>query len=130
MAEEFTFAEIDIHVGSRLKARRKQSGCTLEKLAQAAGVTFQQIQKYEKGSNRISASRLYRMAYVLNVPVAYFFEDLNGPVGETIKCISDMSVDDGEAQRLMSAYGKIENPELRLDVLRFIKALSTSERGS
>jgi transcriptional regulator with XRE-family HTH domain len=66
---------VDLHVGKRLALRRTIAGLTQDKLAQAIGVTFQQIQKYERGANRVSASRLYGIARVLQVPVGYFFED-------------------------------------------------------
>jgi transcriptional regulator with XRE-family HTH domain len=64
---------IDIHVGSRLRMRRLMLGMSQEKLAQAFGLTFQQVQKYEKGMNRISASRLQQAAHILDVPVPFFF---------------------------------------------------------
>lgn len=67
---------IDVHVGQRLRARRVMLGLSQEKLAEALGLTFQQIQKYERGSNRISASRLYHLSRVVDAPVSFFFEDL------------------------------------------------------
>lgn len=67
---------IDIHVGHRLRLRRTMLGMSQEKLAAGLGLTFQQVQKYERGLNRIVASRLYRMGQVLDVPVSYFFEGL------------------------------------------------------
>src|ERR1700694_4083141 len=65
---------IDIHVGSRVRMRRLMLGMSQTKLADALGLTFQQVQKYEKGTNRTGASRLYHMAHILQVPVAFFFE--------------------------------------------------------
>ena len=67
---------IDVHVGSRVRMRRMLVGLSQEKLGERLGLTFQQVQKYEKGSNRVSASRLYQMAQILGVPVQFFFEDL------------------------------------------------------
>jgi len=67
---------IDSHVGSRVRLRRTLLGMSQEKLGQAVGITFQQIQKYERGLNRIGSSRLFQFAQVLGVPVAYFFENL------------------------------------------------------
>lgn len=67
---------IDIHVGKRLKLRRIEMGLSQEKLAKSLQMTFQQIQKYEKGVNRVSAGKLYELAVVLAVPVEYFFEEL------------------------------------------------------
>jgi transcriptional regulator with XRE-family HTH domain len=70
---------IDQHVGRRVRVRRKLASLSQQQLAQALGLTFQQVQKYEKGSNRISASKLYQIAKLLAVPVAYFFEGLEAP---------------------------------------------------
>lgn len=69
---------IDVHVGRRLKARRRLLGLTQERLAKAVDIRFQQIQKYESGVNRISASRLWTLAKALDVSVAYFFDGMNG----------------------------------------------------
>jgi len=69
---------IDVHVGSRIRMRRQIVSMSQEKLGEMLGITFQQVQKYEKGSNRISASRLYYASKILGVPVQAFFEDLPG----------------------------------------------------
>jgi len=69
---------IDVHVGNRIRVRRQLIGMSQEKLGELLGITFQQVQKYEKGSNRISASRLYYAAKTLGVPVQFFFDDLPG----------------------------------------------------
>lgn len=69
---------IDAHVGSRIRMRRQFVGMSQEKLGELLGITFQQVQKYEKGSNRISASRLYFTAKILGVPVQFFFDELPG----------------------------------------------------
>lgn len=68
--------EVDVHVGSKVRIRRKVLGMSQEKLGEALGVTFQQVQKYERGANRIGASRLWKLHLVLNVPTAFFFEGL------------------------------------------------------
>ena len=70
---------VDIHVGGRVRLRRRMLGLSQERLAGALGLTFQQVQKYERGSNRISASKLYEIARFLSAPVAYFFEGLSDP---------------------------------------------------
>jgi transcriptional regulator with XRE-family HTH domain len=67
---------VDLHIGQRLRMRRKLAGLSQEQLAERLGITFQQVQKYEKGTNRISASRLFAAARLLSVPVSYFFEGL------------------------------------------------------
>ena len=74
---------IDVHVGSRIRMRRQIVSMSQEKLGDLLGITFQQVQKYEKGSNRISASRLYYAAKILGVPVQAFFEDLPGSENDT-----------------------------------------------
>ena len=72
---------IDIHVGNRLRARRMLLGISQEKLGEAVELTFQQVQKYERGANRIGASRLYEFARILDVPVSYFFENMPKDIG-------------------------------------------------
>ena len=74
---------VDVHVGARVRMRRTLMGLSQEKLGEAIGLTFQQIQKYERGSNRISASRLFQFSQILNVPVPFFFEDMTEEVKET-----------------------------------------------
>lgn len=69
---------VDVHVGNRIRMRRQFIGMSQEKLGELLGITFQQVQKYEKGSNRISASRLYYTAKTLGVPVQFFFDELPG----------------------------------------------------
>ena len=78
MAEKKKPNPIDVHVGSRVRLRRTMLGISQEKLGEHLGITFQQIQKYEKGANRIGASRLQEIARVLDTPVAFFFEDAPG----------------------------------------------------
>lgn len=69
---------VDVFVGQKLKARRTLMGVTQEYMAESTGITFQQVQKYEKGRNRLSASRLFQFARLLDVPIAYFFEGFSG----------------------------------------------------
>src|SRR5437899_668362 len=71
---------IDVHVGSRIRLRRTLLGMSQEKLGEAIGLTFQQVQKYERGANRVGSSRLFDLARVLDVPVSYFFEDMEASV--------------------------------------------------
>ncbi|HZZ89543.1 MAG TPA: helix-turn-helix domain-containing protein [Caulobacteraceae bacterium] len=70
---------VDLHVGARIRLRRRMQGVSQEKLADALGLTFQQVQKYERGANRVSASKLYEIAAALKAPVAYFFDGLADP---------------------------------------------------
>ena len=73
---------IDVHVGARVKMRRTLLGMSQEKLGEAIGLTFQQVQKYERGLNRISASRLFDIGKVLEVPISFFFEEMDDQVAE------------------------------------------------
>src|SRR6201991_3320337 len=110
---------IDKHVGSRVRMRRMMLGMSQEKLGAALGLTFQQVQKYEKGSNRIGASRLQQIAHILQVPVAFFFEGAPAPEGgpqgfaeEPSEYVqSTLSTSDGLA--LVKAFSNIQNPKLR-----------------
>src|SRR5260370_14175926 len=73
---------VDLHVGARVGLRRRMQGVSQEKLADALGLTFQQVQKYERGANRVSASKLYEIATALHAPVSYFFDGLADPARE------------------------------------------------
>lgn len=73
---------VDLHVGARIRMRRRLQGVSQERLAEALGLTFQQVQKYERGANRVSASKLYEISAVLKAPVAYFFEGLADPAAD------------------------------------------------
>jgi transcriptional regulator with XRE-family HTH domain len=94
---------IDVHVGSRIRMRRQLISMSQEKLGELLGITFQQVQKYEKGSNRISASRLFYTAKILGVPIQSFFEDLPGsPEGEGFK---EGKEEDNVMSSLMNSEG-------------------------
>jgi transcriptional regulator with XRE-family HTH domain len=85
--------EIDIHLGKRMRRRRRLLGLTQQQLADACGVRFQQIQKYECGANRVSAARLWRIAGALDVPVGYFFEGLaDDPSGTPDQAVEESGV--------------------------------------
>ena len=73
---------IDVHVGSRIRLRRTLLGLSQERLAEAIGLTFQQVQKYERGANRVGSSRLFDLSRVLDVPIAYFFDEMPSNVQE------------------------------------------------
>lgn len=108
---------VDVHVGKRIRHRRWMSGTTQQQLAENVGIKFQQIQKYETGMNRVSASRLWDIAQVLGVPVSFFFEGLDAqPEGESAN--TDMPGDiltDKEALELLRSYYAIpENQRRRL----------------
>ncbi len=125
---------IDIHVGSRVRLRRMMLGMSQEKLGEHLGITFQQIQKYEKGTNRIGASRLQHIATTLKVPVAFFFEDAPGSPEEiegfgesrpTSYVVDFLSSSEGLA--LNKAFVRIENGKVRKRVVDLVRALSGEE---
>jgi transcriptional regulator with XRE-family HTH domain len=119
---------VDVHVGSRVRMQRMLIGMSQEKLGEALGLTFQQVQKYEKGANRIGASRLYEIGAVLGVPIEYFFEGLengslqggeeSGRVGVDLSLLST-----AEGIQLNSAFFSISDPKLRRRLLELIRVL-------
>jgi transcriptional regulator with XRE-family HTH domain len=122
---------IDIHVGSRIRLRRTMLGMSQEKLGESLGITFQQIQKYEKGTNRVGASRLQNISNILNVPVSFFFEDAPGEHsagGGGMEASSSNYVVDflssSEGLQLNRAFVKISDPKVRRKVVELVKALA------
>ncbi len=125
---------VDIHVGQRLKVRRSLLGLSQDKLAKAIGLTFQQIQKYEQGSNRISAGRLYQFSKILKVPIPYFYENFisNNNANEIMGLsdneqdtfISDDVFNNKETLELIRAYYAIKDVDLRKDTIKFIKSVA------
>ncbi len=124
---------IDIHVGSRIRLRRTMLGMSQEKLGESLGITFQQIQKYEKGTNRVGASRLQNISSILNVPVSFFFEDAPGdvPVSGGLQENSSSYVVDflssSEGIQLNRAFVKIGDVKVRRKVIDLVKALASEE---
>lgn len=126
---------IDVHVGSRIRMRRNMLGMSQEKLGESLGVTFQQIQKYEKGTNRVGASRLQAIASTLEAPAAFFFE--NAPVensGPSGGFAEDASADplmdfysSQEGIQLNRAFVKIDDPKVRRRILDLVKSLATDD---
>ena len=117
---------IDVQVGSRVRLRRTLLGLNQTQLGERLGLTFQQIQKYERGVNRISASRLYQMSHILDVPVSSFFDDLD-------EGASAWSPDDillkRETLEFVRAYYRIGNPALRKRMFEMTKAMASLARG-
>jgi transcriptional regulator with XRE-family HTH domain len=113
---------IDQHVGERIRLRRAELGLTQEQLAEALEVSYQQIQKYETGANRISASRIFQMARRLDVELGYFFEGL--PVEERAE---QPPLEHGGRQRsaieLVRKFAQIEDPQVRAAVAGLVKAI-------
>jgi transcriptional regulator with XRE-family HTH domain len=125
---------IDIHVGARVRLRRNMLGLSQEKLGEAIGLTFQQVQKYERGANRIGASRLHDLSQVLDVPVSFFFDDMDPvrapaiPAGCTEAGAEAFDADPlrkRETIDLVSAYYRIEDPMVRRRLFDLAKALSS-----
>ncbi len=113
---------IDLHLGRRLRRRRKLLGLTQQELAAACGVRFQQIQKYECAANRMSAARLWQLAEILRTPVGYFYEGLGGAIEAESREESDL-LTRKETQELIRAYYRLgERPRRRL--LDLAKAMS------
>jgi transcriptional regulator with XRE-family HTH domain len=125
---------IDKHVGSRVRMRRMMLGMSQEKLGDALGLTFQQVQKYEKGTNRIGASRLQQISQILQVPVAFFFEgapdvpNANWPEGGMGEAPSPTYVSDflatSDGLALTKAFMKIEDAKLRRRIVDLVEQIA------
>ncbi len=132
---------VDVHVGARLRVRRTLLGMSQTTLGDAIGLTFQQVQKYERGSNRISASRLFDMSLILDVPIEYFFDDM-----PTAVAASSPAQGGGRAKKppshepdpmakretleLVRAHYKISDPEIRKRLFELAKALGAAASRS
>ncbi len=125
---------VDVHVGARLRQHRTLLGMTQTDLGDALGMSFQQVQKYERGANRISASRLFDLARVLDVPIEYFFEDMPAEVGasspakESGRSEEPVSYEPNpmakrETLELVRAYYKIEDADVRKRLYELAKTL-------
>lgn len=135
---------VDKHVGKRLRVRRSLLGLSQEKLAEQVGVTFQQIQKYERGTNRVSSSRLFQFSKILGVPVDYFFDEMDKNLeqhgGAALGFADNPQESFGGAEeesndimqrketiKLVRAYYNISDKSARQDILRLMKTLAKSE---
>ena len=129
---------IDVHVGNRVRMRRMLIGMSQEKLGERLGLTFQQVQKYEKGSNRVSASRLYQMAQILGVPVQFFFEDISEIPSQQSAVASGSSesgeimdfLNSSEGVQLNRAFNEIANSNVRRRVVDLLKSIAGDEAES
>ena len=124
--------EIDINVGARIRLRRNLLGLSQSRLAESLGVTFQQVQKYEKGINRVGASRLQAIATVFDVPVSFFFEDSAFPeaAGRPVENDFTQFLETPEAIALNTAFAKIEDSEVRRKVLSLVKSIASQDVSS
>ena len=122
---------IDVHVGGRIRLRRNMLGMSQEKLGENLGITFQQIQKYEKGTNRVGASRLQAISSILEVPVAFFFEDAPGGGGglaeesQTTYVVDFLSSTEG--LQLNRAFVRIGDPKVRRKIIELVKTLADED---
>ncbi len=124
----------DIHVGKRLRLRRTILGLSQDAIGTAIGVTFQQIQKYERGINRIGSSRLHDFSRILNVPVSYFFDEMEKPANASAQAagvaedaapaFEHEKMSSRETLELMRAYYRISDPRVRKKVFDLIKSLA------
>ena len=131
---------LDVHVGKRIRMRRSLLGVSQEKLAEAVGITFQQIQKYERGVNRVSASRLFHIGEVLDAPVSYFYAEYGGPKSryasgglsdgdqEAFAAGGDDLLYNKETADLLRAFYSLEDESKRKELLKIIKSMIESMR--
>lgn len=134
MSESKSPSGIDRAVGQRIRWRRREMKLTQEKLGEILDLTFQQVQKYEKGVNRVSAGRLYEIASVLDVPVGYFFEGLDGAAQAAHAGVAEADEEDGflslslsgEDLELIAAFQKIGDAALRKSLLDTVKAAASA----
>jgi transcriptional regulator with XRE-family HTH domain len=129
---------VDTHVGSRVRLRRMLLGMSQERLGESMGLTFQQVQKYEKGVNRIGASRLFQISKILDVPVQFFFEEAPHADGAPARGMAEADsetfilefLNSREGLELNRAFVKIANSKVRKSVVDLVRALSASESSS
>jgi transcriptional regulator with XRE-family HTH domain len=125
---------IDVRVGARLRLRRNMLGLSQEKLGEAIGLTFQQVQKYERGANRIGASRLHELSRVLDVPISFFFDDTDpvrapamGGFAETpAEAFESDPLRKSETLELVRAFFAIDDPMIRRRLMDLAKALAAA----
>ena len=125
---------IDAQVGSRVRIRRMLIGMSQERLGELLGLTFQQVQKYEKGVNRIGAGRLFEVSRILGVPIDFFYEGVasqgEGDFSESEAAPPVMEfVSSGEGLQLSLAFMKIKDPKVRKRVLDLVKSLAEETAG-
>jgi len=116
---------VDRHVGLRIRMRRKEMGVSQERLAEALGITFQQVQKYERGANRVSASKLWEIAGALRTPVAYFYDGLGDQDAATSQ--RDAAQDfmlSTEGIELMSSFPRISEPAIRRKIVELVRVVA------
>lgn len=130
MNDERAANAVDRKVGQRVRSRRLEIGMSQERLAELLGVTFQQVQKYEKGVNRIAVSRLWDIAAALEMPVGRFFEGVSSKgVAENRQDYVDDALATPEGAQLMALFASIKSQKLRRKVLELVRTLTEDESG-
>ena len=127
VAVSLSAREIDQIVGHRVRQRRETLGISQGRLGRHLGLTFSQVQKYEKGSNRIGAGRLYQIADYLGVTPSYFFEDLQGPDRPDAAEVS--AATRSEIRRLTESFSQIDDPDTRASVIALVRSLIQAPRS-
>ncbi|HRP09928.1 MAG TPA: helix-turn-helix transcriptional regulator [Terricaulis sp.] len=135
MNDERAANAVDRKLGQRVRSRRLEIGMSQEKLAELLGVTFQQVQKYEKGVNRIAASRLFDISAALDVPIARFFENIaavrgGAGVAESRREFVDDALATPEGAQLMALFSSIKNIKVRRRVVELVRALTEEGEGA
>lgn len=121
---------VDIHVGGRVRMRRVLLGMSQEKLGDSLGLTFQQVQKYEKGANRIGASRLWELSRILDVPIGFFYENAVDPDGFGEDGAQDYVTEfvySGEGLNVVKYFSRISDPNIRRSIVNMIRAVAGEE---
>ncbi len=132
---------IDVHVGTRIRLRRTLLGMSQERLGEALGLTFQQVQKYERGVNRVGASRLFDLSRVLDVPISFFFDDMPENLAASFggqssrrsgglpdaEAFPDDTLNRRETLELVRAYYRITDPNVRKRMFDLIKSMGPVE---
>lgn len=116
---------VDRHVGLRIRMRRKEMGVSQERLAEALGITFQQVQKYERGANRVSASKLWEIAMALKSPVAYFYDGLSDR--DSMSAQRDVAQEfmlSTDGIELMASFPRITEPAIRRKIVELVRVVA------
>ena len=128
---------VDRHVGSRVRMRRRMLAMSQEKLGRALGLSFQQVQKYESGANRIGGSRFQQISQILQVPIAFFFEDSPGASdtsksGESVLLLAHLDdfVSSSDGLRLIAAFTRIESVALRRRISSLVQEIADWNQDS
>lgn len=116
---------VDRHVGLRIRMRRKEMGVSQERLADALGITFQQVQKYERGANRVSASKLWEIAAALKTPVAYFYDGLGDQdAASAQREAAQEFMLSAEGAELMAAFPRIAEAAIRRKIVELVRVVA------